>query len=213
VSYLSLATLEPFCPHTKDLLGGITTCPDLDDLQFQPGVGDLCRPRSTYFMPLMTSVVTVTTDPTPYRMTLLTQFANTPASDTVAGMEALASGFPSLKRLDLGPYIFGWFMHGIMPRTGLLMQSLRRLNPSPAIEDMQIRLQWNTGIHGNQFLIHDHFLLNEIPPGQWEHWARGEQEKFVKFFKQEVKASEVAGDGSRSLLERDDVEPELLSVM
>ncbi|KAF2679357.1 hypothetical protein K458DRAFT_490667 [Lentithecium fluviatile CBS 122367] len=214
ISYFSLVTLEPSDWFTRAFLADIACHPDPDDPMFlQPSLGsnpNLCRPSSKY---LEAFIGTAAFDiPSPDNLNHIKKAADVAASDMIAGMEAVANSFSSLKRLDLGLHLFEWSVSADhVPEYGLLMRSLKRLNSSPMIDDMHIRLQWNGGIHNeDQTLNGLNSFWNLLQGARLEDWVRGEQQEFIELCRSEVNAREVTGDDTRLELGKEDPGLELL---
>lgn len=133
-------------------------------------------------------------------------FFNTFHSDFVAGMEALAMDFPSLARLDLDFHSFELITTSAeTPKTELLRRSLRVLNASPAINSLQIRLQWKTELYDETLMNVLGWRFKDITTyEQWEEWARGVQNELFKIVRMEVRAKEVTVDESTQRLEKYD---------
>jgi hypothetical protein len=107
-------------------------------------------------------------------------------ADFIAGMDFLALSFPSLCRLDLGIYIYEWSVPtGIVPDDGLLIRSLRRLNASPNIGNMHIRIQCHDGIPSCEGLTR---------PEEWDKWAKIDPTQFLDLCRQQINAKKTTVD-------------------
>jgi hypothetical protein len=108
------------------------------------------------------------------------------SADFIAGMDVLALSFPSLCRLDLSIYLYeGAVPIGIVPDNGLLMRFLRRLNASPNIHNMHIRIQCHDGIPGCDVLTR---------PEEWDKWAKINPDQFLELCRQQLNAKEITVD-------------------
>jgi hypothetical protein len=101
-------------------------------------------------------------------------------------MDVLALSFRSLRHLDLGIYIYEWAVPtGIVSATGLLMRSLRRLNESPNIDSLCMRIQCHDGTPQSYYLQR---------PEEWDEWAKINPDQFLELCRQQINVKQITVD-------------------